>query len=117
MGYEHFENGLDPCTLHPPNLILHGRIGVTRVINTLEMGFTCAHTRSIAESYILSRVHFLFSVQLKFLDLLEDHEEGQISKQLVFQDEQIQIPMEVQWHKSVGKQCKHLLLLEQWPNK
>jgi len=72
MGYEHFENGLDPRTLHPPNLIFHGRIGVTRVINTLEMGFTCAHTplfySSVAESYILSKVHFLFSIQLRFLD-------------------------------------------------
>jgi hypothetical protein len=110
-------------TLHitPPNLIFHGRIGVTRVINTLEMGFTCAHTPlfygSVAESYILSRVHFLFSIQLRFLDCWKIMRKDKSPSKWSFQDEQIQIPMEVQWHKSVGKQCKHLLLLEQWPNK
>jgi hypothetical protein len=61
-----------PLHITPLNLIFHSRIGVTRVINTLEMGFTCAHTPllygSVAESYILSRVHFLFPVQLRFLD-------------------------------------------------
>jgi hypothetical protein len=103
---------------YTPNLIFQGRIGVTRVINTL--GSLCAHTPLL--QFRCRIIHplkssFSFLRPIEISGLLEDHEEGQISKQLVFQDEQIQIPMEVQWHKSVGKQCKHLLLLEQWPNK
>jgi hypothetical protein len=51
-----------PLHITPPNLFFHGRIGITRAIGiTLEIG-------SIAESYILSRVHILFSIQLRFLD-------------------------------------------------
>lgn len=82
---------------YTPNLIFHGRIGVKRVINTL--GSLCSHTPLLRFPCRIThrlKSSFSFLRPTEISGLLEDHAEGQISKQLVFQDEQIQIPMEVQ---------------------